>query len=625
MQNTLQLRHRPVRSLAVACLAAALCLIPSMLAGCHSPEFYRTEADKTAARIIAANQQKALGRTEPFTIETPADTLRRRLLNDQILPIAGKASLGTDQLATIEHWPEERTIKPVPTTRPAGKTKKTKPICLTLIEALQVAARNNRDYQSRKEDLFRTALRLDLESQEFRNTYRGLISSTISHSGAGGGKSTGGVTGSGDAEWSRKFKSGAALTGRIGVDLVKLLTGDQSSSLGLLADASVSIPLMRGAGRHIVTEPLTQAQRSVVYSIHDLERFKRTLAVDVAREYLSVLQQWDQVTNALENYKSLKAGTERAQSLADAERLPGIQVDQARQDELRARDRWIRAVDSHQLRLDGLKLTLGLPADSLIELDPEELPRLARRASMNLKGVTDPKKGQPATRPVEKLSIRAGALELPEAKAIKLALANRLDLRNAQGRVYDAQRGVVVAADALKADLTLTGGAAMGEGRSLSSASAKNAKLRPEHGTYSLTVLSDLPWERTAEGINYRNSYIALERATRDVQELEDRTKLQIRDALRSLKQARESYLIQHQAVRLATRRVDSTVIFLELGRAEIRDVLDSRESLVSAQNALTAALVDYRLAELRLQRDIGVLQVDEKGLWREYKPDATK
>ena len=71
----------------------------------------------------------------------------------------------------------------------------------------------------------------------------------------------------------------------------------------------------------------------------------------------------------------------------------------------------------------------------------------------------------------------------------------------------------------------------------------------------------------------------------------------------------------------MAERRVGSTNLFLEAGRAEIRDVLEAQEALVSTQNALTAALVNYRVGELELQRDLGVLEVDGRGLWREYTP----
>ena len=106
-------------------------------------------------------------------------------------------------------------------------------------------------------------------------------------------------------------------------------------------------------------------------------------------------------------------------------------------------------------------------------------------------------------------------------------------------------------------------------------------------------------------------------------QELEDQIKLGVRNDLRNLLQARESTKIQAQAVQVAERRVASTDLFLQAERAEMRDFLEAQESLVSAQNQLTAALVNYRVAELDLQLDMDVLEVSEKGLWREYRPES--
>ena len=102
---------------------------------------------------------------------------------------------------------------------------------------------------------------------------------------------------------------------------------------------------------------------------------------------------------------------------------------------------------------------------------------------------------------------------------------------------------------------------------------------------------------------------------------LEDQIKLAIRNGLSRLLETRESIQIQAEAVRVAERRVASTKLFLEAGRSEIRDLLEAQDALVTAQNALTAALISYRVSELALQRDLGVLMVDERGLWREYDP----
>jgi outer membrane protein TolC len=583
-------------------------LMATTLAGCKSPEAYRIEADQTASGIIAAGQNEALGRSEPFTIERPSDTLRRRLLLEQDLPVSALASLGVDKLEPVEHWPDEQYVQKAATTSSSTiGVPEDKALRLTLLDALQVAARNNRDYQSRKEDIFRSALTLDLESNEFRSTYGSLLKATLSHDGSPG-HPDGGVSGEADLDWSRRFRNGAALTGRLGIDLVRLLTKNQASSLGILADASISVPLLRGAGEHIVAEPLTQAQRDVIYSIHTFERYKRSLAVQVASDYLGVLRQLDQVENAAENYNRLMVSVRRAERLAEEDRLPEVQVDLARQDALAANDRLIRARDSYQGQLDSLKITLGLPTDAKVELVEDELARLPR----------PPQSGE------DDEDAPAGSLELPAPLAVEIALARRLDLRTAHGETFDAQRQVVVAADGLKADLTLVGSAQMGSSRSVSSAGRDNAELRPELGYYSLGLTSDLPWERTAERNAYRNSLISLERATRSVQQLEDQVKLQVRNALRRLRQARQSYQIQGLAVQLAAKRVAGTKLTLEIGRGEIRDVLEAEEDLVSAKNALTAALVSYRVTELQLQRDMGVLEVDEKGLWREYQPDTT-
>ena len=615
-------------------LLVGLPLASSFLLGCK-PGDHRRQADRAAAAIIEQKQLEALGRKEPFTTEPASQTLRRRILLAGGLPHSGPASLGTDRLEPIDHWPEKAQPPAVEDSNSAiPPWNAREPLQFTLDEALQVAARNNRSYQSQKERIFQAALDLDLERDEFRNTFAGTVDSIYSADLTADPTETG-IENSGELALSRRLKSGAALSGRIAVDLVNLLTLDQASAFGIFADATISIPLLRGSGKHIVSEPLTQDQRNVVYEIHSFERFKRTLAVSVASGYLSVLQQEDRRDNAQNNYRSLVIGARRARRMADAGRLSEIQVDQARQNELRARDGWIAAKQSYARSLDVFKTTLGLPTDANIELDRKSLELLAQAAEEALASSSaQPTAGPSASQVVvpadAEVELReptregAGPLEMDYAEAIRLALEKRLDLRTALGRVHDAQRDVVVAADDLRADLTLAASADIGDRRSLSSVDSPNARLRPERGFYSAGLLLDLPLERTAERNAYRNSFILLEQAVRSVQDLEDQIKLEIRDALRNLLQARESIKIQAQAVQVATRRVASTELFLAAGdvRAQIRDVLEAQEDLVDAQNDFTAALVEYRVVELELQRDMGLLEVNEKGLWREYKPE---
>jgi outer membrane protein TolC len=173
--------------------------------------------------------------------------------------------------------------------------------------------------------------------------------------------------------------------------------------------------------------------------------------------------------------------------------------------------------------------------------------------------------------------------------------------------------------------LTLLGSAAVGERRGPGSSELADAEIAFDEGRYAALLALDLPLERTAERNVYRESYIILEQAVRNVQGLEDQVKLEVRNRLRSLLESREGITIQYQAVRIAERRVKSTDLFLQAGRADVRDVLESSEALLNAQNALASALVDYRVSELELQRDLGVLEVDETGLWKDFKPRERK
>lgn len=605
--------------------ATILVLLGSLPVAC-TPEHYHREADRVAQRIEVAQQKQALGRVEPFTIETPAQTLRRRLIRVQGLPIGGPASLGSDVLPKPAHWPEPAEPRRLPgIPGPITTIPKAKPLPLTLVESLQIAAQNNRAYQDRKEAIFTAALSLDLAAWQFHTTYSGLLESLLIHDRHSTDPATG-VESSGTFGLSKQFETGAILTGNLLIDLANLLSDPRGSSLGVAADASVTIPLMRGAGRDVVTEPVTQAQRDVVYAIWTLERYKRTLAVDVASQYFAVLEQQDKIENAQAYYRRLIFSTRRARRLADAGRLPQLQVDQSYQNEVSARASWVGAMTSYQSMLDEFKVTLGLPPDANIALSDGEISGLIRGAEKSIGSSVSlaAPPPLPANAPIVLVPPDrrgAGVYEMPPEKAIRIALEHRVDLMTVRGKVFDAQRQVIVAANGLEAGVDLVGNVHTGTSRTLSGAGLGSGGLRPSHGFYSAGLKIDLPWERTSERNIYRESYVTLEQSVRDVQDLEDQVKSAVRDELRQLELARENFKIQSVASKLAKRRVDSVDLLLQAGRAEMRDLLEAESALVSAQNALTAAAVGYRVAELELQRDMGVLMIDQKGFWREYTP----
>jgi outer membrane protein TolC len=581
---------------------AAVLLILGVTAGCLTPEAFRRKVDTDVRQMVIQSRAQVLDTDEVFSVEKPENTLRRRLLEELSLPVSGPASLGTDQLPDIPWWPEPGFTESSPDTGTQQENQPF-PLTLTLFQALEIGAQNSFEYQTRKEAVFQAALALYLEQDQFRNRFIGQVQQLF-----GADLSTDpqkkGTTSSAEISGSRQFESGASLTATLAVDLATLLFSGGGSSVGIAGDASLSVPLLRGSGRHIVTENLRQAEQNLVYAILEFERFKKTFAVAVGSQYLTLLQQMDRVDNAREDYLRREALTRRSRRLGDAGRLKEIEVDQSVQTQLVARQRWLSAEESFKKQMDSFKMLLGLPPDADIRLDQQTLVRMRKTQKSAL---DDP-----------------GPLELAEQTAVSLALEHRLDLQIAQAKVFDAQRKVVVAADALGAELTFLGSVSAGERRTITTADLNNARLRMDKGIFSALFTLDLPFERTAEAVTYRNRFIELDQAVREVQKLEDTLKMDIRNRLRELFEARQTLFIQAQAVTLAEKRVKSISLFMEAGRAQTRDLLEAQDALLNARNNLTAARVNYRIAELEMQRDMGVLSVTDAGLWEEYLSEGS-
>ncbi|MCX7818965.1 MAG: TolC family protein [Kiritimatiellae bacterium] len=543
---------------------AAVLLLAAILTACRSPDTHRREADRAAAGWIARARADAPG-TPPFTIERPSERFRQQLLAMQALPAAFREALAA----------------------PATTAATTNAVRLTLADCLRIAMENSREYQEAREAVFLAALELDLESDAFRNSLAGLVSADYADNRSGDSPRRA-IRASAEGGLTRRLERGAKLSAKLALDVARMLTGDRDATRGVLADLALTVPLGRGAGRSVVTEPLTQAERNLLYALWKLERFKRSLAVDVVRSYYAVLELEQRVRNQRENLAGIAMATRRAEELGRAGRISEIQVNLSRQTELSARDRLAVAIESVTARLDQFKVQLGLPADARIELDAADLDAL-----------TSPPPGDTA---------------VTEEAAIREALERRLDLRLAREQLEDARRRVRVAEDALRAGLDLTASARAGERRSADSSAGGDAELRFDRGTYALGLALDLPWERTAERNAYRQSLIALDAAERKLEAAEDEVKSEVRNVYRTLRQTRTVCQIQEQALALARRRVESTTLMLEAGRAEMRDLVEARDALLQAQNALTAARVSYRLAELDFFRALERLTVSDDG-----------
>jgi len=479
---------------------------------------------------------------------------------------------------------------------------------LTLPHAVALATAHNRQYQLEKELLYVMALDLRLARHEFEPWF-------FSGGREGYGKEGNdeGIGGEADLGFQRLLADGGRIGAKVGIAWFRVLTGDIRGGMASILSATVTQPLLRGSNRKVVQENLTQAERNTLYQIRLFNRFRKTFVVEVITQYYWVMQFYDAVKNAENNYNTLVDVYSKVEKLANAGRLSRLELDRIRQEKIQAKDTLVRAEKEYKQALDEFKFwQLSLPANVELQLDVNELEVLR--------------------------SIELSKPEFSEAEAVEAALVARLEIANSSNAIADAERKVLVAADGFRGELNLYVGV---DATSLSGSSElpsigaldddftadqgrlnplrrprDNNPLRSHLDGAEIGIDWELPLDRVAEQNIYRKALIALNQRKREYEEMADWVTLGVRQAYRDLTEAAERHRIQLESLELAQKRFEKALLLVQYGRASSRRVLNAQNGLFDAQNAATEALVARAIATLNFYRDTGVLQVRPDGMW---------
>ena len=452
---------------------------------------------------------------------------------------------------------------------------------LTISNSLDLAVSRSRRYQAAKESLYLTALSLTGSRYAFGPQFFANSTATFTrdsnHDQSSDVNSQVGV--------SQLLKTGGQLSASLGNDILRYYTGDPRRSLVSILSVNLTQPLLRGFGRNNpAVEALTQAQRNVVYAVRNYSFFQDQFALEILVDHFNLLAQKDIMRNRYTNYLGRVQSTKRLEArAADRERL--ADVDQARQAELTAKDNYVNAVASYRNSLDQFKIKLGLPLGEKLALDDRELDEMEQNGLV------------PA--PLN-----------PEA-AYRVATEKQLQILNAIDKFEDSKRKVRVAANQLQADLKIVADADLTSQPPTDYSHFDPNKVRADVG-----LQLNLPIDRLPERNSYRSTQVSFESDLRNFTLTLDNLKESIDQGLRTLEQSRQNYEIQKNALELANRRVDSTTLLLEAGRAEVRDLVDAQDAQIAAQNAVTSALVGYQQTRLQLMLDIGALDTEVPKFW---------
>lgn len=224
--------------------------------------------------------------------------------------------------------------------------------------------------------------------------------------------------------------------------------------------------------------------------------------------------------------------------------------------------------------------------------------------------------------------------------AFEIARANRLDWMNNRAALVDQWRLIQYNAMSLLAglDVEIDG--------DLSTTGTNPARFRAPTGSMGARLRFDAPLTRLLERNNFRQAILDYQQVRRQQIRYEDGVKLSIRQLLRQLELDERNLETQRRAVVIAIRRVDQTRLTLsqpappppppspdgtiplvdatagQLSPTATLNLIYAFNDLRSSQDALTSIWINYYASRASLAFQLGVMDLDDRGLWIE-KPFA--
>jgi hypothetical protein len=303
-----------------------------LAAGCARP-FYRKKADKEVADILREKDQYPAWKIEQMHVYPDPRARFADLGNTDFPPMPpddpaagcesptpqgpGKSGVrlmeSTGYLDQLAAWDTENRLNAAAEAKEAGADETTqspanlpgvgyeggesefpdpltmkdgaRPFLLTLENSVELALFNSREFQDRREDLYLTALPVTVERFAFASQF--FATETLIRERLGklfpAGPSNHWVS-SGAFGLTKLFSTGALLMFQFANrTVVELANPNLKHTISQSTiDLDILQPLLRGGGRAVTLEPLTFAERNLLYEIRDYARFRKEFFVNIA-------------------------------------------------------------------------------------------------------------------------------------------------------------------------------------------------------------------------------------------------------------------------------------------------------------------------------------------------------
>ncbi|HYH66931.1 MAG TPA: TolC family protein [Urbifossiella sp.] len=348
---------------------------------------------------------------------------------------------------------------------------------IKLEQAVELGLVNAREFQDRREDLYLAAL--PVTNERFTFAAQGFFAETAALDFAGrlaGREPRNAASFGTDAGLGKLFPTGALLAVRLANQVVVDLTGERPTTTLSNLSLSLSQPFLRGGGYAVNLEPLTQAERNMVYAMRSYARFRKLFYVAIAAGgdytnnpyslqglsvnlgrgignnltaptvgYLPILLQSATLANQRRNVDSLEQYLKLYQAFREGGQQSDLQVGQVEIQLLNGRNQLLGQSTaatgggggtSAGIRglldsLDQFKLQLGLPMTVGLDLDSTPLAPVQRQLARFEAVYADVRAAEEAgrqfdpTAPVDQIRVRLRRLltDSPVVKGTEFAAA----------------------------------------------------------------------------------------------------------------------------------------------------------------------------------------------------------
>jgi Outer membrane efflux protein len=411
-------------------------------------------------------------------------------------------------------------------------------------------------------------------------------------------------------------------------------------------------PLLRGGGRAVTLEPLTQAERNLLYAVRSFALFRQQFFVvtltggtvqnfgqtfnlagftaagntDPTIGFLPIVFDLVEVEVDRRNLAFLENIAKLYGELINGEAsgLSRLQLDQVMQRVIAGRQALFNDKVSYRVQLDEFKMQMGLPPDTPLVVDMslgqpfydvfdqvdswqrkstrtlDELPaiiaKLPELEDIDVEGrsVLGPYRNYRSTLREFKAENEEG-LEDTLQSAVRIALEYRMDLMNDRAQLYDAWRQIRVTANALKGvfNIAITNNVYTPTNPTNPFAFLSQAK------NFGLSINAELPLVRIVERNAFREALITYQRTRRSLQTAEDNLKIQLRNDLRQVHLAYINYEIAKRNFELNVRLKDQAFEQIVAppaagggGLAQVANAATQTTNLLSFQGNLITAML---------------------------------